>query len=225
MALVSVTPPKEDKPHRLRCAGRGRGEGGGAASPRAPPPRRRERGRGGTPQIPASARWQRPPSGLGRLHLPPPQQQPLRPGPPRAPARGDRAAGLCCALPAPRSGRRAPLLPPRPSPCSFRRAPAATGEAGSARVAALGEAKPPAAANGVPAPRPPPHPLSPPRSSTARSRPPPPRSSPSPPAALPRGRPGARSAGAGDGARLGGAPRGEAAAAISALRSAALLWK
>lgn len=212
MALVSVTPPKEDKPHRLRCAGRGEGEGGGAAAVRAPPRARAPR----HPQTVASAGRARL-ADSGRLHLLP--LPPARPAPrlpqPRVPVRGTAL----------RSSRCVPLLSLRPSPCSSRPAPAATGEAGVARVAVLREAEPPAEANGVPAPRPPLHPLSPPRPpprSTARSRPPPPPLG-SPRAALPRGR---RALWRGWGrARLRGEPRGEAAAAISALRSAVLLWK
>lgn len=144
---------------------------------------------------------------------------PTRPGRPRR-------AGARSAPPAASSPR--PVLR-----CAPHRAPPAGLPRQQARLAAPAsllwrKAKPRAAANGVPAPRPPPHPLSPPRPpprSTARSRPPP------PPLWLfsdraPAGERRRRALWWGrGGARLGGALRGEAAAAISALRSAALLWK
>lgn len=171
MALVSVTPPKEDKPHRVHGAGRSKGEGGGAAAKRAPP-----RARLRAPRHPdRGLRPPHPPSGLGRLHLPP--LRPARSAPPH-PARV-----TALRWPALRS---APPRPPRAlfSRCAPHRAPPARLPRQQARPAApasllLREAKAPAAANGVPAPRPPPHPLSPPRPrppprSTARSRPPPP---------------------------------------------------
>lgn len=134
MALVSVTPPKEDKPHRVRGAGRCEGEGGGAAATRAQP---RARARA-TRHPDRGLRPPRPPSGLGRLHLPPPPLRPDRPAPPHP---AGETAPRRRALRSSRGVLPAPRPPLRPSPRSSRRAPAATGEAGGTRVAALEESE------------------------------------------------------------------------------------
>lgn len=170
MALVSVTPPKEGKSHRIRRAGRGVGGGGPAGFRTNSGERRRRRGRAAGTLRPA-------PLPGGRPALPPGAALGGR-GAPRGSSLADRGGlHLPACEPHPDPGRRRPRAPHSSSPAalplgsqpltarSSRSRPgarAATGAAARAGGAAasgppLHPAKrslPARAANGVPSSRP-----------------------------------------------------------------------